>query len=361
VGDYLSRIAGAFDLRGGFLTWPHHMLFVVGDHEHRRQQVDVERLPPASFALAKLAGVGEVVDAVERGDLSPTQAQRSLDDIAHAPSPWGAGVVGLSYAVIGLGIAALLQGSWLDAALGAGLAVVVYAMVLAAGRYGTRWAAWLPLLTAFVPAVVASGVRYWIPEVDVLIVIIAAIAILLPGYAVSVGIGELVEDHVIAGWSNLVRGLVYLAKQVLGAWLGVAVVHSIVEPPPASAAEAVADAWMWLLMPLLIVGICVVFQTSRQDFLWATMGCALAFATSLVGDLWNANLARLARTQVAGGDLIVLNKVDLVDAETLARVHAWIDRIRPGIEVFDTTQSRLPMEILLRHGRADPPTGRGRH
>jgi G3E family GTPase len=63
---------------------------------------------------------------------------------------------------------------------------------------------------------------------------------------------------------------------------------------------------------------------------------------------------RLARAQVAGGDLIVLNKVDLVDVETLARVHEWIDSIRPGIQVFDTTHSRLPMEILLGTGAMFP-------
>ena len=63
---------------------------------------------------------------------------------------------------------------------------------------------------------------------------------------------------------------------------------------------------------------------------------------------------RLARAQVAGGDLIVLNKVDLVDAETLAQVHAWIDSIRPGVQVFDTTQARLPMEILLGTGAIVP-------
>jgi G3E family GTPase len=63
---------------------------------------------------------------------------------------------------------------------------------------------------------------------------------------------------------------------------------------------------------------------------------------------------RLARAQVAGGDLILLNKVDLVDAETLAQVHAWIDSIRPGVQVFDTTQARLPMEILLGTGAIAP-------
>jgi G3E family GTPase len=60
--------------------------------------------------------------------------------------------------------------------------------------------------------------------------------------------------------------------------------------------------------------------------------------------------ARLARAQVAGGDLVVLNKVDLVDAGTLARVHEWIDGVRPGIQVFDTSHCRLPIGIALGTG-----------
>lgn len=57
--------------------------------------------------------------------------------------------------------------------------------------------------------------------------------------------------------------------------------------------------------------------------------------------------ARLARAQVAGGDLILLNKVDLVDEEKIARLHDWINSIRPGIQVIETVQARLPLEILL--------------
>ena len=66
---------------------------------------------------------------------------------------------------------------------------------------------------------------------------------------------------------------------------------------------------------------------------------------------------KLARAQVAGGDLIALNKVDLVDAATLKQVHQWIDGIRPGVQVFETTQCRLPMEILL--GKSAAKTERG--
>ncbi len=60
--------------------------------------------------------------------------------------------------------------------------------------------------------------------------------------------------------------------------------------------------------------------------------------------------ARLARAQIAGGDLILLNKIDLVDGEQLAQVHDWINRIRPGAQVLETVRARLPTEILLGAG-----------
>jgi uncharacterized membrane protein YjjP (DUF1212 family) len=299
VGDYLARLAETFGLRAGTLTWPNHMLFVVEDRRRRRQQVDVERLSSTGVALDKLARVGAVVDAVVHGDASTEQAVEELDDIAHAPPPWGRSVVGVSYAVIGLGIAVLLDGTWLDVALGAVLAVAVYAMVLASDRFDARWAGWLPLLTAFVPAATATAVRQSSPQVSALVVTIAAVAILLPGYAVSVGIGELVEDHVIAGWTNLLSGLVYLTKQVLGAWLGAAVVLSFVDPPPAPATTPLPDAWLWLFMPLLIAGLCAVFQTSRRDFVWASISCGLAYVTSLIAEhLLNDNLGILIAAAV---------------------------------------------------------------
>jgi len=61
--------------------------------------------------------------------------------------------------------------------------------------------------------------------------------------------------------------------------------------------------------------------------------------------------ARLARAQVAGADLLVLNKVDLVDAEKLDEVKNRIREIKPGVPTFETCQCKLPMEILLGTGR----------
>ena len=66
--------------------------------------------------------------------------------------------------------------------------------------------------------------------------------------------------------------------------------------------------------------------------------------------------AELARTQVAGGDLMVLNKVDLVDAARLEQVKNWLREIRPGVTVFETSQCRLPVEVLLGTDRMHPAT-----
>jgi uncharacterized membrane protein YjjP (DUF1212 family) len=299
VGDYLTRLAEMFGLRAGLLTWPSHMLFVVQDRDHKHQRVDVERLPSTSVELDKLAKVDAVVDEVLSGASSTEQAVGELTDIGHAPPPWGRLAVAVSYAAIGLGIAVLLNGSWVDAALSAVLAVVVYGMVLASARVGDRWAKWLPLLTAFVPAAVATAMRNWAPDISPLVVTIAAIAILLPGYELSVGIGELVENHIVSGWTNLLSGLVYLSEQVLGAWLGAALMLSSLDPPPAPATVPVPDSWLWLFMPLLIAGLCVVFQTSRRDFVWVSVSCGLAYLTSLAAEsLWNSNLGALCAAAV---------------------------------------------------------------
>lgn len=56
---------------------------------------------------------------------------------------------------------------------------------------------------------------------------------------------------------------------------------------------------------------------------------------------------KLARAQVTGGDLIVLNKTDLVDDQTLLHVRDWIEEIRPGVQILEAAHCSLPLEVLL--------------
>ena len=63
-------------------------------------------------------------------------------------------------------------------------------------------------------------------------------------------------------------------------------------------------------------------------------------------------LARLAdapeaETQVAFGDVIVVNKTDLVSAEELADVESRIRTINPAAEMYRAERSRVPLEVVL--------------
>ena len=43
----------------------------------------------------------------------------------------------------------------------------------------------------------------------------------------------------------------------------------------------------------------------------------------------------------------MLNKTDLVDADTLSNVKKWIREVKPNVQIFDATFGRIPMEVLL--------------
>lgn len=51
--------------------------------------------------------------------------------------------------------------------------------------------------------------------------------------------------------------------------------------------------------------------------------------------------------QFAQADLVILNKTDLVSAESLVSLRNWLGGIAPGTPVFETVQAEVPTSILL--------------
>ena len=57
--------------------------------------------------------------------------------------------------------------------------------------------------------------------------------------------------------------------------------------------------------------------------------------------------SKLAEAQVAGADLIILNKIDLVDPATVVQVENWIRDLNKRAQILPAEQCRLPIEVLL--------------
>lgn len=291
---YLSRLLAALGYQGVIRTGPTELLFAIQEEGSPWQRLHLAERQGGSLDLDKLARLGELVDELVAGRVSPHVAAERLDEIAKRPNPWGRIATAAGYAACGAGLATVLGGGWLDVLFGTLLAVLVYGMVLWAKRSGSGAGEWLPFSSAFVVATIATAATSWISEPDPFIVTIAAIAVLIPGYVISLGISELVEQRVVSGTSNLVAGLVYLVKQVVGAWIGFALVQALMDVPTAGSTAGLDQRWELVFVPLLIVGLVVTFQTAPRDMLWAAAGCVLAYGTLVIGtEIASAELGTL--------------------------------------------------------------------
>jgi G3E family GTPase len=65
----------------------------------------------------------------------------------------------------------------------------------------------------------------------------------------------------------------------------------------------------------------------------------------------NKHYEDLIVDQVSAADIVVLNKIDLVDAEQRAGVEEWVRRIVPRARILPAVQGDVPLNLLLGVGR----------
>jgi len=296
---FLTRLAEAFGYEGAFLVTPTQIVFALSAPGLPQRQ-HVVRAPGTGLDLDKLARVGEIVEDVVAGRQSLEGASGALDAIAARPQPYGRSALAMSYAFVGAGLAILFGASWVDAGVATGLSLVVYGMILGSARFGTAGDDWLPFTTAFAAGFVAAALKVALPPLNLVLVVLCAVIVLVPGYSVSTGVIELAGRHVLSGLSNLMNGLVFLVKQILGGLIGIKLAAWMLPVASAAPAPAVPALWLWLFMPLVVMGLVVIFQTPRRDFVAATAGSLLAYVAILVGSrMADVNLGNLLGTVTA--------------------------------------------------------------
>lgn len=66
----------------------------------------------------------------------------------------------------------------------------------------------------------------------------------------------------------------------------------------------------------------------------------------------------LVLDQIGTADIVLLNKVDLVNAARLQQIRDWIERRLPGAHIVETLQAKVPLPLLLGAGlHQTAPTG----
>lgn len=297
---FLSSLSNGMGFQGVFKATPVEIVFGLRETPDSPQRIEVMATASPDIDLDKLARLGDLLKEIETGILSITDSYKRIDDIDKVPPPWGKFASMLGYAFTGLGLAPLLGAGWTDTLVATSLSILVYGLVLISTRIGAATITWMPLTTALIIGFLATLVKYWVPDLNLVLVILSAVAIILPGYSISLGAGELVAQHVLSGVSNLMSGLITLVKQIAGAIIGIGIASLLVTTAATEPETPVNQMWLLLLFPLLLVGLGLAFQVSRRDLPWSVLLSGIAFLGVLGGtSLMDSNLGNLLGTIIA--------------------------------------------------------------
>jgi uncharacterized membrane protein YjjP (DUF1212 family) len=296
--SFLSSLMRSFGYIGGVISTPQTMIFVLQENDDKPQRMHILSSLDTGFDLDKLALIGDLIEDVINERATIDDALKRFKEISKTPAPWGAVATALSYAISGAGIAGLLVGSWSDILVSMALSILVYFFVSYYSRRGSKAAYWLPLISAFAVGAFAALSKVVLPELNIILVTLASLITLIPGYTITMGTMELAGGQVISGTANLINGMVYLLKQVAGAWIGVMMITSLTDytTPDVPAPNMM---WQWLFVPALAIGLCISFQTSRRDLVAAIGACLIAYLGSFYGSsLFGSNAGTVLGTIV---------------------------------------------------------------
>ena len=298
--SFLVGLSKSFGYQGVFRSNPSGIVFAIWESPELPQRVEMIDTATPDLNLDKLAQLGDLLNAYNTGKISLTETSTRIDKIEEAPLPWGKFVTLLSYAFVGVGLAPLLGGGWLDTFFAMLFSMLVYGIVLLSGRLGKVAIEWMPFTTAFVVGLLVTVLKFWIPELNIVLITLSAVAIILPGYTISLGAGELVSKHVVSGTANLMSGLTCLVKQIGGGWFGIAIANLLVTISTVEPAVPVNKLWLLLLFPLLLIGLSLAFQTSKRDLPWAVLVSGIAYLGVLAGgSILDTNVGNLLGTVIA--------------------------------------------------------------
>lgn len=207
-----------------------------------------------------------VVAALRARTLTVPAALNRLHEVRVAPPRWPRWVGDLGGIPIGAGLCLLLQPSIANLLVVAVCSLTVALLTMLTRRWRSL-ARLLPVASAFVTSFIVLGAFHagWVD--GPLRLVVAAIAVLLPGSAIVIGLTEIASGAAAAGTSRLVSGGVQIALFVSGLVAAAALTRT----PLSSLTNAVGSPPAWwaavLGIAICVLGLMIHFFTPLEHAL----------------------------------------------------------------------------------------------
>jgi len=281
-------------------------------------QARLVRTDGAGIDLSAQAHLSRAVSAEVAGD--PSACANALQSSGpRSRAPWAeVGLWGLLALTVAIGM-----GGTDGTVLAAGILGVLVGALVATAEEHSGLGALVPLAGALLASAGATFLSALWP-LDPVVAPMAAIIVLLPGWSLTVGVGEVATGHLASGAARLTGAFVTVLQLALG-WSAGAEAVAMWDQPPALHAGPLIHHTLPEWVGILGVAACfaLLFRADGRHFAWVTAGVVLAWLSghvpahpmvqSYVGALLIGLLgAGLTRTTGLPGQLVTVPGVMLM-------------------------------------------------
>ena len=249
VQTRMGRMAGAYGMRDVEVVAMPTML-LVQTMSGVVARVRLRQVPARELRVDQIAGVYQLVDRVEHGQVGPATALGDLWDILAAPPRYGRLVRIPGYALMTVGFSLILQPSLIGVVAAFVLGSLVGVLTMAPIE---TLRTVLPILAAFLVSLLVFSVEGHLQGENPIRVLIPPLIAFMPGVVLTTGFVELAAAQMISGTSRIVYGavtLALLAFGIVGAGALVGVPRDLLQDQPADPLGPWAP-WLGILLIVL--------------------------------------------------------------------------------------------------------------
>jgi uncharacterized membrane protein YjjP (DUF1212 family) len=280
----LLRIAAANGvLDAEIVVLPTALIITVPGQGESRTEVAASG--GAGLRLDQIDAVFRIAAAAEHGDIGIGEALTRLRAIRTLPPSVGPAVVVLGHAVIAVGLAIVLSGSWLSFPVAAVLGAAVGCVKLLTANRSAALQVFVPIGCAFAVSTAVALLTRTSLDPGFLPPVLGALVTFIPGGLLTTAVLELATGQMISGASRFIFGGLQLVLLAIGIVGGVQLVGlPVIDIVPAGE-SAVGAISPWLGVLVFGVGVLLTFSGRPRSLGWMLLVLYVAFAGQVLGGL----------------------------------------------------------------------------
>lgn len=280
IEDALTLVARRLGLRGEFFATP-TAIFASLESEDVDETMLI-RVEPGSVNLDKLSRLDTLAHTVARGEMSPADASRTIDEIRATPPRYKGKTTVVASVLASAAAARFFGGGWREVVVCGAIGFVTGLLALIARR-NARFRLFEPI-AAFVAGVCASAAVVLLPPTSLYVAMCGGLIVLIPGLTLTTAIGELATSHLASGTARLMAAAILFMSIGFGLVLGLKAGGAMFGAPPDVAEPLALPAWtLGVALALAPLALTVQFQANPRDVGWILGVCVLAFAGARLG------------------------------------------------------------------------------